>query len=108
MNILPETKKRMQAQIDHFIEELKGLRAGRATPALIEPVTVEVYGAQMRIKELATITSPEPRQLVINPFDQIILAPLLSPAIRAGIKQPVQHRQKQCPFNIKTELAPGQ
>jgi len=68
-DILDEAKKRMQAQLDHFKEELRGLRAGRATPVLIEPVTVDVYGAQMRIKELATITSPEPRQLVINPYD---------------------------------------
>ena len=68
-DILDDAKKRMDAQLDHFKEELRGLRAGRATPALIEPVTVEVYGSQMRIKELATITSPEPRQLVINPFD---------------------------------------
>ena len=67
--IVQEAKNRMQAQLDHLKEELKGLRAGRATPALIEPVTVEIYGSQMRIKEVATITSPEPRQLVINPFD---------------------------------------
>ncbi len=69
MDILQDTKQRMQQALDHFKEELRGLRAGRANPALLEPVTVEVYGAQMKLKEIATITSPEPRQLVINPYD---------------------------------------
>ncbi len=69
MDILQDTKQRMQQALDHFKEELRGLRAGRANPGLLEPVTVEVYGAQMKLKEIATITSPEPRQLVINPFD---------------------------------------
>lgn len=59
----------MTTVLEHLKEELKGLRAGRANPSLIEPVMVEVYGAQMRLKEVATITSPEPRQLVVNPFD---------------------------------------
>ena len=69
MDILQDTKKRMDAALDHFKEELRGLRAGRANPGLIEPVMVEAYGAEMRLKELATITAAEARQLVINPFD---------------------------------------
>ena len=69
MDILQDTKTRMQQVLDHFKEELRGLRAGRANPGLLEPVMVEVYGAQMRLKEVATITSQEARQLVINPFD---------------------------------------
>lgn len=69
MDILQDTKTRMQQTLDHFKEELKGIRAGRANPSLLEPVMVEVYGSQMRLKEVATITSPEPRQLLINPFD---------------------------------------
>lgn len=68
-DILSETKKRMSIQLDHLKDELRGLRAGRASPALLEPVMVDVYGSQMRIKELGTISSPEPRQLVISPFD---------------------------------------
>lgn len=67
--ILQETKNRMQAQLDHLKEELRGIRAGRATTALLEPVLVEVYGSEMRLKEVATITTPEPRQLVVTPFD---------------------------------------
>ncbi len=68
-NIQQETKSKMQQALDHFKEELKGLRAGRASPALLEGILVEAYGSQMKIKEMATITSPESRQLVITPFD---------------------------------------
>lgn len=69
MDIVQETKNRMTAVLDHLKEELRGLRAGRANPALIESVMVEAYGAQMKLREIANITTPEPRQLVINPFD---------------------------------------
>ena len=69
MDIHQDTKKRMQQALDHFKEDLKGLRAGRANPSLLEPVVIEVYGSEMKLKEVATITSPEARQLVVNPFD---------------------------------------
>ena len=68
-DVLQQTKTRMQAAIDHLKQELKGIRAGRASPALLEGILVEAYGAQMKIKELGTITAPEPRQLHIIPFD---------------------------------------
>lgn len=69
MDILQDTKNRMNQALEHLKEELRGLRAGRANPALLEPVMVDAYGSQMKLKEVATITSPEPRQLVVNPFD---------------------------------------
>lgn len=67
--IIEQTKSRMQANLDHLKEEYRGIRAGRASPAILEPITVEVYGSQMKLKELATITVPEPKQLLITPFD---------------------------------------
>lgn len=69
MDILQDTKNRMQHALDHFKEELRGLRAGRANPGLLEPVMIEAYGAQMKLKEVATINTAEARQLVVNPFD---------------------------------------
>jgi ribosome recycling factor len=59
----------MAGAVEHLKQELRGIRAGRANPSIIEGVLVEVYGSQMRIKELATITTPESRQLLITPFD---------------------------------------
>jgi ribosome recycling factor len=51
------------------IHEFTGVRTGKASPALVENVTVEAYGSQMRVRELAGITCPEPRMLIITPWD---------------------------------------
>lgn len=67
--LIDHTKNSMVGAIEHLRQELRGLRAGRASSAIVEGISVEAYGAQMRVKELATITTPEPRQLVITPFD---------------------------------------
>jgi len=56
--------------IDHFNEELASLRTGRAKPALVESLIAEVYGSRMQIKELASISAPEPNLLVVKPWDQ--------------------------------------
>ncbi len=66
---MKETEKKMQGALDHLKTDLKGLRTGRANPSALETVFVEVYGAQMRIQDVATISVPEPRQLLISPFD---------------------------------------
>ncbi|MCH9611157.1 MAG: Ribosome-recycling factor [Chlamydiales bacterium] len=69
MTVLDDTKKSMEAAIDHLKGELKGIRTGRANPALVEGVQLEVYGAQMRLLDVASISIPEPRQILISPFD---------------------------------------
>src|SRR5436305_5111978 len=51
------------------VNEFAGVRTGKASPALVENILVEVYGSQMRIRELAGITTPEPRTLTIQPWD---------------------------------------
>jgi len=66
---LQDTKTGMTACLDHLKQELKGLRAGRASPALIEFLPVEVYGAQMKLKDMASISVAEQRQLLVTPFD---------------------------------------
>jgi ribosome recycling factor len=67
--VADQTKAKMRQAVDHLKEELKKIRTGRANPAMVESVMVEVYGSPMRLKEVATITSPEARQLLITPFD---------------------------------------
>ncbi|MGA8164444.1 MAG: ribosome recycling factor [Waddliaceae bacterium] len=69
MGIVNETVKKMKAAIEHLKDELKKIRTGQANPAMVENVPVEVYGAQMRLREVASITSPEQRQLLITPYD---------------------------------------
>lgn len=67
--IIEQTKTKMNAAIDHLKEELRGLRTGRANPGMVETIPIEIYGSTMRLKELASINAPEPRMLVISPFD---------------------------------------
>lgn len=66
-----------KSQFDHVIEstkeELAMLHTGRPTPALIENVSVEAYNSQMRLQELASISSPEPQMLMIEPWDKSIV-----------------------------------
>jgi ribosome recycling factor len=82
MSIEKDVESKMQATLDHFKQELKNLRSNRANPGMVEGVTVTVYDSNMRIKELASITCPEPRQILISPFD-----PQTAGAIAKGIEK---------------------
>ncbi|MBN2490771.1 MAG: ribosome recycling factor [Planctomycetes bacterium] len=68
-DILRETRERMQKAVQHFTDELRGVRTGRAAPGLVEGIRVNYYGSLTPLKQLATISIPEPRQIVIKPFD---------------------------------------
>lgn len=65
-----QVKTAMQIAFDHLKAELKTLRTGRANVAILDKVSVEVYGSRMPLKSLATITIPEARQILVTPFDQ--------------------------------------
>ena len=67
--ILLETEAAMEKGFDYLTHEFSAVRTGKASPALVENIDVEAYGAQMKLKQLALITTPEPRLLVIQPFD---------------------------------------
>lgn len=69
MSIEKEVKNDMNDSIEHFKSELKNLRSSRANPAILDSVKVEVYGAPMRLRDVANVTAPESRQLLITPFD---------------------------------------
>ena len=68
--ILLETEEHMIKSMEHLKKELRGIRTGRASPAIVEFVRVDYYGSQTDIKSLATISVPEPTQLLIKPFDK--------------------------------------
>lgn len=70
MNITKQTENEMEQALEHMIQELKNIRTGRANPGMLDNVYVEVYGSRMRIRDVANITTPEPRQLLITPYDQ--------------------------------------
>lgn len=63
----------MEKLINHLKEELNRIRSDRATPVLVENLPVEAYGQKMSIKELASISIPDPRQIAIQPWDKEII-----------------------------------
>jgi ribosome recycling factor len=67
--ILKDTEERMEKAVNVFRDELRGLRTGRATPALVDNLRVEYYGSPTPLKQLAQISTPDPQQIVIKPFD---------------------------------------
>jgi ribosome recycling factor len=71
--ILFDCEERMEKAVDVFRNELRGLRTGRATPALVDSIRVEYYGSPTPLKQLAQISTPDPQQIVIRPFDQSCL-----------------------------------
>jgi ribosome recycling factor len=68
-DILREAAERMQSALDSLEEDFSAIRTGRASPALVERLPVEYYGTSTSMIQLATISVPEPRQLMIRPFD---------------------------------------
>jgi ribosome recycling factor len=68
--LLKEMEARMEKTIGSLRHELAGIHTGKANPALLDTVRVEAYGASMPVNQVASITAPEPRLLVIQPWDR--------------------------------------
>ena len=75
-DILLEAEDKMLKTETVITNEFAGVRTGKASPALVENIIVEVYGSQMRIRELAGITTPEPRAIHIQPWDANSVHPI--------------------------------
>jgi ribosome recycling factor len=80
--ILLEAEASMEKGFEYMTHEFAAVRTGKASPALVENIDVEAYDAMMKLKQLALITTPEPRLLVIQPFDGSTLK-----AIEKAIKE---------------------
>src|ERR671937_1151467 len=81
--ILFDCEERMEKATNVLKDELRGLRTGRATPALVDSIRVEYYGSPTPLKQLAQISTPDPQQILIRPFDQGVLKDI-EKAIRAS------------------------
>jgi ribosome recycling factor len=75
-DILLEAEEKMIKTEQVVVNEFSGVRTGKASASLVENIMVEVYGSNMRIRELAGITTPEPRSLAIQPWDNNSLHPI--------------------------------
>lgn len=79
--LLKQTEDHMKATIEATKREFSVIRTGRANPTILDRVMVEYYGDMVPVKNVATISAPEPRMLVIKPFDRNVL-----PAVRKAIQ----------------------
>ena len=72
--IVDKTKAEFDKALDFFARELTKVRTGQASPALVEDIMVEAYGQKMAVKQLAAISCPERRQILVQPWDSSMLA----------------------------------
>lgn len=82
-NLLVDAELHMDRSLDVLRRELNTIRTGRANPSIIEHVSVDYYGAPTPLLQLATITSPDPRQLLIQPYDRGAIG-VIEKALRAS------------------------
>ncbi len=81
--LFAESKTRMDAVIEHLRHELAGVRTGRATINILDPVHVEAYGSRMPLNQVATLSVPDPTTIVAQPFDPSLLG-AIEKAVRAS------------------------
>ena len=109
-NNYPEIEQKMSKAINALNEQLHTLRAGRANPAVLDKIRVEYYGTMSKINEVAAVSVPEPRLLVIQPWDATLIKEIekaiqtsdigINPAndgkvIRLLFPQPTEERRKE-------------
>lgn len=85
MSLITESKPSFQRVLEHLAQELSGIRTGRATPALVENIEVEVYGAKQPIKALGSISTPDAKTLAIEPWDGSVVKAIESALQKADL-----------------------
>ncbi len=103
--ILDDAEHRMQRTCEVLNRELAGIRTGRASPGLIEELRVNYYGTPTPLKQLATITAPEPRLLVVQPYDRSATTAIERAILKTDLGfSPIADGQKlRIPIPIMTE-----
>lgn len=84
-DIIDEADLKMDDSISFLRKEFSQIRAGKATPSLIEGVQVEYYGSMTPLQQLASITAPEPRMLVVQPYDKSSLGAIEKAIMASGL-----------------------
>ena len=74
MGKYPEIEKKMDKRIDGLVSEFKTIRAGRANASVLDKIAIDYYGTMTPIQQVGSISSPEPRMLVIQPWDASVLS----------------------------------
>lgn len=84
-DVLTEVETKMSKAIDVLKRELASIRTGRASPGLVERIQVEYYGVPTPINQLATVSVPEPRLLVIQPWDKNMIGPIEKAILKSDL-----------------------
>ncbi len=83
--IIKDAKRRMDGAINAFHDELVKIRTGRATPNLLDGIKVEYYGQKVPLNQVATVTAPEPRLIVIQPWEKKMVAEIEKEILKADL-----------------------
>lgn len=83
--IIFATEEKMEKTVEFLKEEFSGVRTGKASPALVENIEVSYYGAMTRLREMANISTPEPRLIVISSYDPSVLPQIEKAILEANI-----------------------
>jgi ribosome recycling factor len=104
-DILLETEEAMEKGVEYMIHEFASVRTGKASSALVENIDVSAYGTSMKLKQLALISTPEPRLLLIQPFDASVTREIERALIesKVGITPAVDGKLIRLPIPELTE-----
>jgi ribosome recycling factor len=83
--ILEETDERMANAVSHLETELSKLRAGKATPMLLDGITVDYYGVNTPLSQVSNINTPDPKSIVVQPWEKTMLGPIEKAILAANI-----------------------
>ncbi len=84
-HILDEFQSKLDKAVHHLTDQLSSIRTGRASPALVDTIRVEYYGSPTPLQQLAHISVPEPRQLLLKPFDATVLKDMERALLKSGL-----------------------
>jgi ribosome recycling factor len=82
---LDEAKEGMEKSLSHLDKEFQKIRAGKASPAMLEGIMINYYGAMTPIEQTANINTPDPRQIIVQPWDKSILSDLEKAILNANL-----------------------
>jgi len=99
-DILLETEDHMTKSLDYLRKELKGMRTGRASTALVDFIKVDYYGETQDLKNIAAISVPEPTQLLIKPFDPSSMSEIKKAIEKSGLGLNPMAEGKQFRLNL--------
>ncbi len=121
-DILLEADEKMEKALEHLVHSFRGIRTGRASPGLVEDIRVDYYGSPTPLKHAASISVPEPRMIVIKPFDASLVTEVVKAIqkselgitpqsdgkiIRLGIPPLSEDRRKQLVSLVKEKAEEG-